>query len=218
MSSDSEATWTRIELQWLQDMLRHAFNAPPASHVPLNFLPMKHLKVRHKLQTYILLRSFFLGYSCMVYLKDQKQVRTHQSSIYTPHSLSFPSTYFEMVFVITCHHLRQQYSTAATGNLYRESAEPGQRKTNPRSEQLDNSLTMLWKWGSGSLHIRAPVDIHLPVSQALGFARQLVLKAGSHRAKHRDVTPHNACLHSSVFPWIHCRWLQAGVNFQSLSV
>lgn len=145
MSSDSEATWTRTELQWLQDMLRHAFNAPPASHVPLNFLPMQHLKVRHKLQTYILLRSFFLGYSCMVFLNDQKQVRTYQSSICVPHSLSFPSTYFEMVFVITCHHLRQQYSTAATGNLYRVSAEPGQRKTNPRSEQLDNSLTMLWK-------------------------------------------------------------------------
>lgn len=214
MSSDSEATWTRTELQWLQDMLRHAFNAPPASHVPLNFLPMQHLKVKHKLQTYILLRSFFLGYSCMVFRNDQKQVRTYQSSICVPHSLSFPSTYFEMVFVITCHHLRQQYSTAATSNLYRVSAEPGQRKTNPRSELLDNSLSMLWKWGSGSLHIRAPVDIHLPVSQALWFARQLVLKAGSHRAKHRDVTLHNVFffLHSSVFICFPLNTLQTATS------
>lgn len=146
------------------------------------------------------------------FLNDPKQVRTYQSSICVPHSLSLPFTYFEMVFVITCHHLRQQYSTAATGNVYRVSAEPGQRKTNPRSEQLDNSLTMLWKWGSGSLHIRAPVDIHLLLSQALWFARQLVLKAGSHRAKHSDVTLHNACFHSSVFICFPLNTLQTATS------
>ena len=81
---------------------------------------------------------------------------TRAPSLYQ--SPKFPF-YIFWYFVTTCHPLKQQQSIFNSCNQVSE--EPGQRRANPGSEQLDKSLTILWKWGLGSLYVPVPGDIHL---------------------------------------------------------
>lgn len=158
---------------------------------------MQHLKVRQKLQAYMLPRSF-LGIHVRFSKRQKTSSKLHVCSV-------SPNFHFYIFWYGVCHNLSPSKATTILNSCHRQSAgvsaEPGQRKTNPRSEHLDKPLTILWRGGFGALHIPAPAGTHLLLSQTR-FVRQLILKAGLIELKRRNVTWQVRALHNG---WLDIR-------------
>ena len=78
-----------------------------ASHVSLDFLPMQHLKVRQKLQTYILLGLSFLG----IHVWFPKWPKTCQNLPKLYLWTTFPKFPFYIFWDGVCHHLSPSDTT-----------------------------------------------------------------------------------------------------------